>query len=210
MTTPRTRDHRRTRAEDEVVSRFVGQLGIALSIDEFERTFREVVELTEISPDPADAASEFSAVERQALEQMGANFAPLAEDVPDPVEQTRVAYAALLLDTIPANDVAVHLDRDVSRVRQRTRERSLWSITTEAGTRYPRVQFADDGSEIRGMGAVLKALPPDLHPVAVLRWLTLPKPELRVEGETVSPRDWLRAGGQADEAVALAEDLHVV
>lgn len=210
MTTPRTRDDRRSRAEDEALSRFVGRLGIALSIDEFERTFREVVELTQISPDPADAASEFSAVERQALEQMGANFAPLAEDVPDPVEQTRVAYAALLLDTIPANDVAIQLDRDVSRVRQRTRERSLWSITTDAGTRYPRVQFADDGTEIPGMGAVLKALPPDLHPVAILRWLTLPKPELRVEGEKVSPRDWLRAGGQADEAVALAQDLHVV
>jgi hypothetical protein len=187
----------------------VGELGVAMDVEVFERTFHAIYRATVASPDPADAAAEFAAVERDVLLHMGANFAPLSPDVPDPAELTRVAYAALALDSLTPEQVAANLGRTVSRIHQRTRERTLWSVATEPGARYPRVQFEDDGNEIGGMGPVLRALPPDLHPIAELRWLTLPKADLRLDGTPVSPRDWLRAGGQAEEAIALAEDLHV-
>jgi len=192
-----------------VIARFVAGLGVFVSVDELERTVREIVEISVPVPDLDDARKQFSLPERTALEAMGADFSLLPVEVPDPVERTRLAYIALVLDSLSASEVAEHLGRDVSRIRQRTRDRSLWSLPGAAGTRYPRVQFAADGSEIPGIGAVLQALPPDLHPLAVLRWLTSPKPDLRVDGRALSPREWLLAGGAADETVALAEDLHV-
>lgn len=209
MAAMRTRRRPRTRAEEAVVARFVAGLGLSLSVDELERTVREVVEITIPIPDPADARAQFSLLEREALEAMGADFSALPVEMPDPVERTRLAYVALALDSLSASEVAEQLGRDVSRIRQRTRDRSLWSLPGASGTRFPRAQFAADGSEIPGMGAVLQALPPDLHPVAVLRWLTLPKLDLRLDGRAVSPCEWLLAGGAVVEAVALAEDLHV-
>jgi hypothetical protein len=209
MARPGTRRQTRTPADETVIARFVAGLGISVSVEELERTVREIVEITVPVPDPADARTQFSHTERAALEAIGADLSPLPLDVPDPAERTRLAYVALVLDSLPASVVAEQLGRDVSRIRQRTRDRSLWSLAGASGTRYPRVQFAADGSEIPGLGAVLQALPADLHPVAVLRWLTLPKPDLRVDGRPVSPREWLLAGGAADEVVALADDLHV-
>jgi uncharacterized protein YifE (UPF0438 family) len=193
-----------------VIARFVGGLGLGLSVADFEHRIRTVIGATAVSPDAANATAEFSAAERAVLEEAGANFAPLAQDVADPVEQTRAAFVALVLDTLAADEVAARLGRDISRIRQRTRDRTLWAIVTEGAARYPRIQFADDGAEIPGMGRVVKALPPDLHPVAVLRWLTLPKDDLRIEGQAVSPRDWLHAGGHVDETVAIAEDMHIL
>jgi hypothetical protein len=171
------------------------------------------MKFTATTAEPADPANEFSAEERAALERAGANFAPLLPEVADPVEKARIAYAALLLDTVGIAEAADLIGRDRSRVHQRIRERTLWAIPGEGGLRIPRAQFAAESEqhlvEIDGMGRVVKALPSDLHPVSVLRWLTQPKPDLQIEGSPVSPRDWLRAGGNPNEAVALAEDLHV-
>jgi len=208
MATRSTTD--RERRSDKTIEAFVLEdLGISATVDQVVETFREVRELTTATADSEAPHAEFSAQERDALERVGASFAPLPPGTPDPVERMRVAFSALLLDTLSVDEVARRLGRDVSRIRQRVRDRSLWALAGEGGARLPRVQFADDGSEIPGMGRLLQALPADLHPVAVLRWLTRPKPDLRLEDVPVSPRDWLLAGGQPDEAVALAEDLHV-
>ena len=200
------REHR----SDKTIEAFVLEdLGVNATVAQVVETFREVRELTTATAESDDPVAEFSAQERGALERAGASFAPLELGTPDPVERMRIAFGALLLDSLSVDQVARRLGRDVSRIRQRMRDRSLWALAGEGGARLPLVQFADDGSEIPGMGRVLQALPADLHPVSVLRWLTRPKPDLRLPDVPVSPRDWLLAGGQPDEAVALAEDLHV-
>lgn len=213
MTLPRARDQR-TSAANQAIQAFVEHdLGVRATVEQVVKTFRAVLEFTATTAEPADPANEFSSEERAALERAGANFAPLAPEVADPVERTRIAYAALLLDTVGVAEAADLMERDRSRIHQRIRERTLWAIPGEGGLRIPRAQFAEgpeqDLVEIDGMGRVVKALPSDLHPVSVLRWLTQPKPDLRIEDSPVSPRDWLRAGGNPDEAVALAEDLNV-
>lgn len=211
MTTPRARD-RGNEGEKAIRSFVLEDLGVHSTVDDFVETFRGVVDYTVTNPEPADAAAEFSAEERAALERAGAKFSALPDGTPDPVEQMRIAFGAIATDSVSVEDTADALARDQSRIRQRIRERSLWSIPGERGARLPRVQFDQRDSklvEIPGMGRVLQALPLDLHPVALLRWLTRPKPDLEVDGVALSPRDWLRGGGQVDEAVALAEDLHV-
>lgn len=46
-------------------------------------------------------------------------------------------------------------------------------------------------------------LDPELHPVAVLTWLTSPQPDL----DDVSPRDWLCAGNPPETVAELASSL---
>ena len=156
--------------------------------------------------------SEFDPFTRAALLRAGADFSPIPAHRPDPVDVTRALFVALLVDSDTPEVVAARLDRDISRVRQRVRERTLWALAADTGVRLPRVQFDDDGSEIAGMGAVLRALPGDLHPVSVFRWLTTPVTDLTVPDEDdvpLSPRDWLRSGGGPDRAIAIARDLLV-
>jgi hypothetical protein len=185
------------------------ELGVYTSLEDFVAAFREVRALTEATPDASDPAMEFPVDERAVLERAGASFASIPAGTADPVQRTRVAFAALLADTLSVDEAAARLGRDPSRIRQRIRDRSLWAIATDGGSRLPRIQFADAGAEIPGMGPVLKALPASLHPVSIVGWLTRPKPDLEIGGMAVSPRDWLLAGGGPDEVVALAEDLHV-
>jgi hypothetical protein len=210
MATSRTPEARgRSETERAAIARLVDDLGLRLSVDDFEETIREVISRTVANPEPEDAEVEFSTDERAALGRSGASFAPLPAGTIDPVERTRLAFGALLLDSDSADEAAAHLDRDVSRIRQRIRDRSLWGLGSETGSRLPRVQFDDDGSEIRGIGRVLQAMPADYHPIAVLRWLTRPHHDLLIDDVPVSPRDWLRSGGRISEVVELAEDLHV-
>jgi len=46
-----------------------------------------------------------------------------------------------------------------------------------------------------------------LHPVSAWRWLTLPNQDLELEGQSVSPLDWLKSGGNIELVRSLAEDL---
>ncbi len=70
----------------------------------------------------------------------------------------------------------------------------------------PDFQFERTG-EVPNIGAVLARLDAELHPVAVATWFTLPNPDLVIEGEPVSPRDWLRSGGAGRPVATLAAAL---
>jgi len=54
---------------------------------------------------------------------------------------------------------------------------------------------------------VLPALAPNLHPVELATWLTLPNHDLRVHGRELSPLDWLRSRGRPSTVAALGRDL---
>ena len=115
----------------------------------------------------------------------------------------------LLATARPVAEAARLLGVDPSRVRQRLGERSLYGLKTPRGWRLPAFQFDLDQPDrlVPGIGGVLAALPPDLHPVAVYNWLTLPDPDLAWGDEPVSPLDWLRSGGDPAVVAALAADL---
>lgn len=197
---------------DLTVRQLIEQAGLDIDVEDFQAQVTAVVGHQRLRFVKADAATEFDEATRAALMRAGADFTPLRAGRPDPAELTRAAFIGLLADSDTTEAVARRLDRDISRIRQRIRERTLWSVLTGSGVRLPRVQFDDDGSEINGMGAAIQALPEDLHPVAVFRWLTTPVPDLAAPGDggvALSPREWLRSGGAPEAALELARDLLV-
>jgi hypothetical protein len=198
---------------DLTVRELLERAGLDISVEDFSDQVDLVVRY---GPHGAavlvEPKSEFDPFTRAALLRAGADFSPLGAERPDPVDVTRALFVAILADSDTPEVVAARLARDISRVRQRVRDRTLWALAADPGVRLPRVQFDDDGSEIAGMGSVLRALPDDLHPVSVFRWLTTPVAELTAPGEgdvPLSPRDWLRSGGGPEAAIEVARDLLV-
>jgi hypothetical protein len=126
----------------------------------------------------------------------------------DPLIKSQAQYMAILEDSLSAADVAKLLRVDVSRVRQRLRERSLFGIEYEGSWRLPRFQF-ERRLVIPGLAQILKSLPPDLFPLDAVDWFVLPDPDLQLDSDTapLSPREWLLSGRPVEPVVTLARDL---
>jgi len=154
-------------------------------------------------------ASDLSPAEAAALRSVGAfkDETPIQVDN-DPLIRSQAQYMALLEESLSAAEAAKLLHVDVSRVRQRLRERSLFGIEHEGSWRLPRFQF-ERRLVIPGLAQILKALPPDLFPLDVVDWFLLPDSDLQLDSDTapLSPREWLLSGRPIDAVVTLAGDL---
>jgi hypothetical protein len=152
---------------------------------------------------------ELCAAELAALRGVAAfkNDVPVNADS-DPLLRSQAQYMALLEESLSAAEAAKLLRVDVTRVRQRLRERSLYGLEYEGTWRLPRLQF-ERRLVIPGLAQVLKALPPDLFPLDVVDWFLLPEPELQLESDAapLSPRAWLLSGRPIDAVVKVARDL---
>lgn len=116
--------------------------------------------------------------------------------------------AHLAVTAFTAEEVATGLGIGASRVRQKRLAGELWAIRDGQTWVFPVMQFetGDNGGptrQVRGLEQVLKALPRDLHPVAVAGFLRTPQAEL-FHDRPLPPIEWLRAGGDIDRAVAAA------
>src|SRR4051812_27397292 len=155
------------------------------------------------------AASDLSAAETAALRAVGAfkDETPIRPDN-DPLIRSQAQYMALLEESLSAAQAAKLLSVDVSRIRQRLRERSLFGIENEGNWRLPRLQF-ERRRAIPGLAQVLKALPADLFPLDVADWFVLPDADLQLDSDAapLSPRDWLLSGRPVETVVAVARDL---
>jgi hypothetical protein len=166
--------------------------------------------LTADSPkDGRSTTTDLSAAETEALRSVGAlkdNTSVRAEN--DPLIKSQAQYMALLEDSLSAADAAKLLRVDVSRVRQRLRERSLFGIEYEGSWRLPRFQF-ERRLVIPGLAQVLKSLPPDLFPLDVVDWFVLPDPDLQLDSDAapLSPREWLLSGRPIEPVITLACDF---
>ena len=186
------------------------RIGLSLEPEEFERLVAEAVRRMPPARRLRDTdIPQFDPETRAALERGGLSFAPLPDAGRSPLASTVAKYAALLATARPVAEAARLLGVDPSRVRQRLGERTLYGVKAGRGWRLPAFQFDLDQPDrlVPGIGAVLAALPRDLHPVAVYNWLILPDPDLTWQGEPVSPLDWLRSGGDPGTAAAIAADL---
>jgi hypothetical protein len=106
--------------------------------------------------------------------------------------------ARLLSTAYSAREVADLLGVSDSRVRQRRADRTLWAIEDAGGWVFPALQFENvDGRrrQIRHLDQVLPGIPTDIHPLAIARLLSSAQPDLVVDGQLVSPLQWLRHGG---------------
>lgn len=155
------------------------------------------------------AAGALSAAELTALRGVGAlkDAIPVDADC-DPFLRSQAQYMALLEESLSAAEAAKLLRVDVTRVRQRLRERSLYGLEYEGAWRLPRFQF-ERRLVIPGLVQVLKALPPDLFPLDVVDWFLLSEPDLQLESDPapLSPRAWLLSGRPIDAVAKVASDL---
>ncbi len=154
-------------------------------------------------------AVELPAAELAALRGVGAFRDETAIGVDnDPLLRSQGEYMALLEESLSTAEAAKLLKVDVTRVRQRLRERSLFGLEYEGTWRLPRFQF-ERRLVIPGLAQVLAALPPDLFPLDVVDWFLLPEPELQLDSDRapLSPRGWLLSGRPIDTVVKLARDL---
>jgi hypothetical protein len=154
-----------------------------------------------VSPSVAGA---LSAGEVSALERVGLPTAPwMGEPHQDPLVVSITGYMALLETSFTTSDAAHLLQVDVSRIRQRLRERSLFGVDYDGERRLPRFQFVRH-LVLPGLREVLAALPEALNPLDVAEWFLSPNPDLELAAGAVSPREWLLRGEAVGAAVALA------
>jgi hypothetical protein len=157
---------------------------------------------------PPDPRGELTATEEALLRNGGLDLRPLASREKSRLARTAAKYAALLETSLTTAEAAARLKVDASRVRQRLLDRTLYGIRTSAGWRVPAFQF--EGKRLLpALGDVTAALSPELHPVAVFNWFTLPHPDLVDEelGRSLSPREWLLAGLPPTAVVDVAREM---
>lgn len=150
-----------------------------------------------------------SKAELDALHGVGLSTEPWPADRPDdPLAQSIVDFVALVETSLTAGRAARLLGVDVSRIRQRLRERSLFGLEYEGEWRLPRFQF-ERRKVLPGLARVLAALPADANPLDVAEWFLAPDPDLEVAGEprALSPRQWLLRGLPPERAAALAQGI---
>jgi hypothetical protein len=165
--------------------------------------------LSEVAGVGAGPAAQFSKTELGALVRVGLSTQPWAGAVADdPLAKTIVDHMALVETSLGTAQAAKMLGVDVSRVRQRLRERSLLGVEYEGEWRLPRVQF-ERNKVLPGLPAVLAGLPADVTPLDVTTWLLEPNVDLegRTDGVPLSPRQWLLRGGAPEQVAKLARDL---
>jgi hypothetical protein len=196
---------------DEPTLAYLHSHGIRVEPEALEEMVKEAVgrlPRTLYRPDPRP---DLTRAEARALEQGGFSLEPADLGTEDPLARTAAEYSALLKASLATAELAARLDVDPSRIRQRLTARppTLYGIRLESGWVIPEFQL-DAGRLIPGIGEVVPRLDPELHPVTVLRWFTMPNPDLVSDehgGRALSPRDWLRLGLPAGPVAALAADL---
>ena len=126
-----------------------------------------------------------------------------------------IAHMGLLYSTAyTAAEVAKGLVVNDSRVRQRRLAHTLWAIDDGGTWVYPSLQFelVDNGrgqtalKQVRGLDQVLPhLLAQTLHPTAVAGFLLTPQPDLRINGQPHSVKDWLLHGESVQPVLDLID-----
>ena len=152
-------------------------------------------------------ARALSAGEVVALESVGLTTAPFGSGGHarggDPLAQSVADYMALLETSYTTSEASKHLKVDVSRVRQRLREGTLFGIEYDGERRLPRFQF-ERRQVLPGLREVMAALPVGLNPLDVAQWFLAPNPDLEVGEKILSPREWLLRGKPVETVVERA------
>lgn len=186
------------------VATSIAELLAPFDLDEDEFAAALAADLAAV---PDTDAGGLTAAEAEVLRAHGGIAEPANPSVPEAVLRSMMSnLAALTRDSIAVGQAAALLGVDSSRVRHRVRDRALYAFKIGGALRLPNWQF--DGHEpIPGLRAVLAALPADLHPLEVTGFMTTPDPDLTVGAGPLSPRAWLRGGGDSQAVVELITHL---
>jgi hypothetical protein len=156
---------------------------------------------------PTSTAAALTMGEVDALESVGLSTSPWAGNRElDPLMRSIADYMALLETSLTTAEAARYLKVDVSRIRQRLRERSLYGIDYDGERRLPRFQF-ERKQVLPGLREVISALPEGLNPLDVAEWFLSPNPDLELKEQEapLSPREWLLKGESVGAVVRLSK-----
>lgn len=182
----------------------VGRSNPRLSVDTFLELLTDTLE-NQPRPDLKRAESQFTEPEMAELVREGVIVSGEAKRG-GAAARTAAEFAGLITNSLTVSEAGQLMAVDPSRVRQRLTNRTLYGVKVGRAWRIPIFQFGADG-QVRGLDQVLVVLPPTLHPVAVQRWLTTPLPDLELEGEQLSPLEWLKSTGDPAPVIEIARDL---
>jgi hypothetical protein len=193
---------------------FLHAHGIRITPAQMDELVREAVARLPRNLYRSDPRRDLTAAEVAILEEGGFDLSPeptVLDPAADPLARTAAELAALLKTSLSTLQAAERLGVDPSRIRQRLTAEppTLYGIRRESGWVLPEFQF-DGSTLLPGMGEIVANLDPELHPVAVHRWFTLPNVDLDAGDDVsgpLSPRDWLRLGFPPGAVVSLAADL---
>mgnify|MGYP000051836510 CR=1 FL=1 len=152
---------------------------LALAIDQMHRSLY------------GESATELTAAEASVLQAGGFDLKESANN--DPLAETATVFAALLNTGLTVKEAAKRLGVQDTRIRQMLTERTLYGFHINHRWQIPAFQFADNAL-VPNIGRVNAALDPDLHPVAVYQWYVTPEVDLEMDGQPLSPLEWLKAG----------------
>ncbi|MCX2933885.1 DNA-binding protein [Mycobacterium sp. CVI_P3] len=182
-----------------------------LLLDRFNLHRSDLIAALKTLPAHRPWAATLTADEAQLLDDVGFTedpeaYAEIAADV--------TAHMARLYSTAyTAAEVREGLSVNDSRVRQRRLNHTLWAINDGGTWVYPAIQFeiVDRDKplklkQVRGLDEVLPALlARELHPTAVAGLLMTPQPDLRIDGQPKSVREWLLHGESVEPVLGLIE-----
>lgn len=167
---------------------------------------RFVATFLEMAADEAEqhsASSDVPGDEREVWLSVGADFSDVAAPARS-AARAASAFADLAERSIRGDEeVAKLLQVGKSRVSQRVAERSLYAFVAHGERCFPLWQFTGR-RPLPGLQLLLDAFDPTTHPLVVDHWATTPDEDLELEGEPLSPVDWLRFGGSAVRLLELA------
>lgn len=148
-------------------------------------------------------ASTLTDEERVILNEIGPAEPDEGTAIATRIRQTserRAEFVKLLRSSLGVAEVAEVANVTRARIRQRLNaDRSLWGFKDGSAWRIPAWQL-DGTGVLSGVDKVAAVIPTAMNPVSVARMLTLPNPDLVLDGNRVSVIDWLRAGGDPDRA----------
>jgi excisionase family DNA binding protein len=183
----------------------LSEVGIDASPSEFLGLVRDAAESLR-TPPTLDPREQLSSAEVEALRRGRFSLSRARAGESGPMSSTVAAYVAMMDDALSVGEAARRLHVDQSRIRQLLSNGSLFGVKVKGEWRLPRFQFTTRGV-VPGIQEVLRALPDDLHPVEVINWLQNPDPDLEMGGQSLSPLDWLRSGGDPERVSVVARDL---
>lgn len=159
-----------------------------------------------LTPPHPDPGGYFTVDQREALRDVGLDLSPLQEHEPDPRARAVAEQAVLHESALTVSQAAKVIGVDSSRVRHRLLARRLMGWKDKGGWRLPAWQFTDTGV-LPGLEQVLAALPGDQPALVVAAFMTTPQEDLLARSRTITPCEWLRAGGDPQRVARLAAML---
>ena len=180
---------------------------LRLDTDQFLAALDQLARRTPV--ESADPARALTSAEETVLREAGSLRSSMPSFDERASTKTELWREQMLSTAMSVKQTAAVLDVTEGRVRQRLQARTLLGIERGGVWLVPRFQFPDE-VELTGIDEVLPAFPYDVHPAAVYAFLTNASVDLEIEGEALSPKQWLLAGGPTDAVVELVKGAYTL